>query len=710
MKKTTRSTFGDRRISVRVAVASILSMAPLVAAAQAAENVGLEEVVVTSQRREQLLQDVPVAVTALGEKELQARGVASTRDVLPTIPNVTYDESFTIGNSFVSVRGVSQINNADSPVAIVVDGVPQNNQKQLRMELFDVERIEVLKGPQGALYGRNAIGGAINIVTKPPSNDFDGWLQAGLGSGDLRSASAALSGPIVEDKALFRVSGAYTDTDGKVDNVFLDEKVDFFTSKDLRGRVLLKPADGFAVDARLSWSNVDGGAVMDASMNPADPNNSNREVLPRSDILGSSEREITDASLKLEWRSGAGTLTAITGYTDLAEDYFGDLDFCNPVDCPNGIFGLGPQADQRQILDVELLSQELRFTSPDDAPLRWIAGGFYVNTKRDLQTIGNLLIPSVPPIPLINNDESNDNDAYSVFGQVDYDFTKRTTLGVSLRYDRDEREQTDAGTPNGAVRSISFDKVQPRVVLSHKLTDDQLAYATYGTGFRSGGFNGIGGRPFAAETLKSYEIGYKSTWLDNRLRLNAAVFRSKSDDYQFFYLDLNAGGAQVIDNLSKVQFEGAEIEAQAQVTRGWTVYGSLGLLDSEIDALDPSLTVPAAVGNRTPRTQKSSFSAGTQFEFPVGALTGRVRTDFSRAGKRYWYPDNLDIRDPVNLLDLRVSLSGDNWTVTAWGRNLLDEFYWQDFNSSRFGAPGVDIGSPSQPDTYGLEFRYSFGS
>ena len=688
---------------------ALLGAACEAAAQDAAQSVALEEVIVTSQRREQPLQDVPVAVTALSGREIEARGIASTHDVLPTIPNVTYDESFTIGNSFVSVRGVSQINNADSPVAIVVDGVPQNNQKQLRMELFDVERIEVLKGPQGALYGRNAIGGAVNIVTRAPSNQFEGWMQAGLGSGDLRTASAAVSGPIVADKVLFRLSGAYTDTDGNVRNTFLGETVDFFTSKDLRGRLLFKPTDTLSIDVRASWSNLDGGAVMDASMNPADPDNANRKVLPRSDILGTSARRISDAAVKLDWRTTAGTFTSISSYTDLTENYYGDLDFCNPVDCPKGIFGLGPQADQRQALDVQLLSQEMRFTSPDDEAMRWIAGAFYINTRRDLQTVGNFLIPNLPPLTVINNNESNDNDAYSVFAQVDYDFTKRTTLGVSARYDKDERKQTDIGTPSGATRSISFDKVQPRVVLSHKFTDEQLGYVSYGTGFRSGGFNGIGGRPFKAETLDNYELGYKSTWLDRRLRVNAAAFRSKSHDYQFFYVDFNAGGAQVIDNLSKVELTGAELEVQAQIARRWSLYSSLGLLDSDIKEFDPALTVPAARGNRTPRTQKSSLSVGSQYEFPLGSLTGRVRADYSRWGKRYWHPDNVDVRDPVNMLDVRVSVSGDKWTMTAWGRNLLNEFYWQDFNSARFGAPGVDLGSPSQPDTYGLEFRYVFG-
>ena len=134
--------------------------------------------------------------------------------------------------------------------------------------------------------------------------------------------------------------------------------------------------------------------------------------------------------------------------------------------------------------------------------MRWIVGGFYIDTQRDLQTIAHLLIPGIPPIGLIANNESNDNDAYSVFGQVDYDFTERTTLGVSLRYDDDEREQTNAGDPQRPTRSQTFSDMQPRVVLSHKFSDDQLAYATYATGFRSGGFNGVGGRPFGAETLR----------------------------------------------------------------------------------------------------------------------------------------------------------------------------------------------------------------
>ena len=245
-------------------------------------------------------------------------------------------------------------------------------------------------------------------------------------------------------------------------------------------------------------------------------------------------------------------------------------------------------------------------------------------------------------------------------------------------------------------------------MLSHQFTDDQLGYVSW-QGFRSGGFNGIGGRPFDEETLQNYEIGYKSEWLDHRLRANAAVFHSISDDYQFIYVDFNAGGAQVIDNLKKVEFTGGELEVQAQVTPAWQVYGSLGLLDSDIKEFDSSLTVPVEVGNKSPKTQVSNFTFGTQYEFSIGQLNATLRADYNLLGKRYWHPDNIDIRDPVDLLDLRASLAGEHWTATIWGKNVLDKFYWMDFNSAAFGAPGVDLGSQAPPATYGIEFKYSFG-
>jgi len=172
-----------------------------------------DTIVVTGQFREQSLQEVASAVNVFTAETIEDAGIRTTEDFVSLTPNMTFDDSFTYLNSFVVTRGVTQINNADAPVAIIVDGVPQNNQKQFKMPLFDVEQVEVLKGPQGSLYGRNAIGGAINIVTKQPTNEFTGFVNGSITNGTGYRAEGGVSGPIVEDKVLFRVSGSYFETD-----------------------------------------------------------------------------------------------------------------------------------------------------------------------------------------------------------------------------------------------------------------------------------------------------------------------------------------------------------------------------------------------------------------------------------------------------------------------------------------------------------------
>ncbi|MEM1435737.1 MAG: TonB-dependent receptor, partial [Pseudomonadota bacterium] len=595
----------------------------------------LEEIIVTAEARAENLQEVPVAVTAFSAQDISDAGIESTADFIALTPNVSFDDSFTVGNSFVVVRGVTQVNNADSPVAIVVDGVPQNNQKQLKMELFDVERIEVLKGPQGALYGRNAIGGAINIITKAPSNAFEGNITLGGGNGDARKAQLSVSGPIVEDRVLFRLAGSHKSSDGLINNDFLREKVDDYESTDLRGKLLWLASEDLTLDLRIAASKLEGGAVYDAAFfDNTGPANTNQERAPISDIAGDSERETQEFTLKADWETPLGLVTYIGGYTDLTEDYFGDLDFCNPVDCPGGFFGFG-QVDQAQDLEVELLSHELRITSPNDRAFRWTAGAFWIETDRKLSTVATLA--DLGNIPIVNNAEDNDNTAYSIFGQFEWDISETLELSASLRYDDDEREQRDVAT--GARRDTSYDELQPKVTLTWTPAEDQLLYATYARGFRSGGFNGVGGREFDEETVDSYEIGYKSQWLQNRLLLNVAAYQAESEGFQFFFVDFNAGGAQVIDNLDEVTLTGLEVEFEAVLNAWWRVFGSFALQDSEIDSVSPGLGVPARIGGKTPKTTESTFNFGTQFEMPVSdGVAAFLRLDYERRGDRFWHP------------------------------------------------------------------------
>jgi iron complex outermembrane recepter protein len=696
----------DRKLVVKSLnlLGLLLSASLVVDNAFAQSDYSIEEIVVIAEAREENSQIVPVSITAFSAKDIVEAGIQTTADFVALTPNLTFDDSFSIGNSFVSVRGVTQINNADSPVAIVVDGVPQNNQKQFKMDLYDVERIEVLRGPQGALYGRNAIGGAINIITRQPSDFVEGFLQLGLANEESTSVSAALGGPIIKDKLLFRASGSYKDSDGLITNSFLGQKVDFYEASDVRMKLGWIATDRLKLDLRFSRSNLDGGAIYDVGFwNNSGPQNTNTERDPVTDILGTSERDTQEITLKVDWATSRGTFNYILNRTRIDESYHGDLDFCNPIDCPAGFFGLG-QLDNMQDLTVELTSHEIRFVSLDDRRFRWIAGGYYIGTDRKLESLATLV--DLGNFPIVSSVEDNENQAYSYFGQFEYDLTEKLEVSLSIRYDKDKRRQKDVGA--GTSRKTDFDAWQPKITLTWDVVDGQIMYATYASGFRSGGFNGIGGRKFDDEIVDSFEVGYKSILLDGRLLLNASVFNSRSTDFQFFFVDLNAGGAQVIDNLKEVELRGFELETKFLLSSNWSVFSSLGILDSDIKKIDPNLGVPARTGNRAPKTTESTLNIGSQIRFPLGSLEGLARIDLERRGDKYWHPDNIDVMDPVFLVNLRATVEGKNWTLSFWAKNLNNEFYYEDFNAVPFTGLPWNIGFPAKPRSYGVDVRYLF--
>lgn len=682
---------------------------PAAAPADDASGTKLETVVVTSQRRVELLQDVPVAVKAFSAKQIDAMGITSTQDFVNLTPNMSFDNSFTYGNSFVVLRGVTQINNADSPVAVVIDGVPQNNQKQLKMNLFDIERIEVLKGPQGALYGRNAIGGAINIETKAPSNELQGFVGMELGNGGKRELSGGVSGALKEDVALFRIVGQTLQSDGLIDNTYLNRKIDGVDhDNSLRAKLLLRPSSDVQIDLRASTVDYKAGATWDsvvASGKPADI------VNPAENLFGKTTGTTNDFSAKVEADFAFGTLTAITGYTKLKESYRGDLDFSNPSALPGGFLGLGFQAGQGQDLNVRMASQELRLTSKASQALRWIAGVYYLDTKRDLETRAfvdtdnSLAQYDDMSKVIIDNKESNHNKASAVFGQLDYDFRKDLTLSTALRYDRDERHQDDL--INGGSREASYSKWQPKVTLTHKLNSDELVYGTVSTGFRSGGFNAPGQADFKPETLTNAELGVKTMLLDNRLQLNAAVFASRSKNFQFFYVDVSQS-AQVISNIDKVDLKGLDLDFRFLPTKGLEFDGGLGITDSTIKK---DTAEPGAVGNHTPKTVPFKVNLGVQYSQPVAAgIEGSIRLDYEHRDKKYWHPDNVNVSPALDLWGLRMGLHGakDKWSVSLVGKNLGNKRYYADYNAGKYGGLPYDIGSLAAPRTYGIEGKWRF--
>jgi len=694
--------------AVRAADAAVPAAEPDRATEPDGEKVRIERVVVTSQRRHELLQDVPIAVKAFSAKQIENAGIKSTQDFINLTPNMSFDNSFTYGNSFVVIRGVTEVNNADSPVAVIVDGVPQNNQKQLKMSLFDVDRIEVLKGPQGALYGRNAIGGAINIETKQPSNQLEGFANLLLGSGAEKELSAGLSGALVDNVALFRLAAQTKRSDGLTRNTYLGAAIDAVDHDNtLRAKLALMPSNELRLDLRASVTDFRAGATWDSIV----PSGQAGDIrAPRSNLLGQTWGSTRDLSFKLDADTPLGALTAITGYTRLIENYRGDNDFSNALERPEGLFGEG-QTGQGMELRTRMLSQELRLTSPDGRPLRWIAGAYYLHTQRSLQTRvftdegGGLAQYDNPGLQIFLANEDNSNRASAAFGQVDLDLRKDLTLSTALRYDRDARRQVDLATGLGT-RSASFSSWQPKLTLTERFDRDTLAYATFSTGFRSGGFNTPGLDEFKPEHLSNYEIGSKTMLLDQRLVLNAALFHSRSKDFQYFYVKDNL--YQIIANIDRVNIRGLDVDFRYIPFKGLELDGGVGITHSKIARNDVD---PSTVGNYTPKSQPFKATLGVQLARPVGdGLSASLRFDVEHRSQRYWHADNAALTPRMTLLGLRLGLRGarERWSVELYGRNLGDRRYYADYNAAKYTGLPFDIGSLAQGRTLGLEARARF--
>jgi len=669
----------------------------------------LDAIIVTSQGRREELQKAAAPIAVFSEVRIQDAGIETTPDFMRLVPNMQFDYADTAGSSFISMRGIQQVNGADIPVAIVVDGVPQSGQLESRMELFDIEQIEVLRGPQGALYGRNAVAGAVVIKTKPASNQGEGFVQAGIGGYGQQKLSGSASGPLIQDQLFYRLSASGQEFDGALNNSYRGDKADWMNSYDLRGQLRWLPAEQHEVNLRLSHSFLHGGAMKATSMTSGNRNNSNIWQEPLTDLFSQSIQRLKSGNLHWRWQGRAVTLSSITGYTHIFEDFYADLDYCNPVLCPGGFAGIG-QVDQHGTMRRHQLSQDLRLSAHEDATLQWTIGAYWLATRRKYHLVANALDFS-PPLQLVENNESNRNRAWAMFGQIQFPLGAVDRLEVSLRLDHDHRRQSDPLSGQVAQEG-RWSAWQPKLTWSHEFAENQLAYVTSGRGFRSGGFTGIKEQPFKPENLTSYEIGYKSTWLENRLTFNSAIFYEYDKDYQFFYVNLAAGGTQVISNLRRVELYGLESEINWRLRPGWELFTSLGLLGSgilDVGNVESTTNLPISKGRRVPRSQPYNAVIGSQWNFPLGEYRAMFRFDIERNGKRTWEADNFHIMDEVTLVNARFTFFGNGrWNLTAWGSNLLNHHYYSDFISNDFTGLGRDIAFNAPGRRYGLDLRYDF--
>jgi iron complex outermembrane recepter protein len=667
-------------------------------------DTGIEEIVVTAQKRPELIQNVPAQIDVITAQSLESLQIRQTPDIVATVPNLTVARNDTYTNSTIVLRGITQANNSDVPVAVIVDGVPQDDSKQFNTHLFDIAQIEVLKGPQGSLYGRNAEAGAIIITTAAPTNEFKGFADVSYGKGSTLDGSVGISGALVPDKVLFRLAGNYSKSDGLIDNSFLRNHPDYVDyDRSIRGTLEFRLTEQVKFDLTAQLSGFKAGTTFFAPVFSGDPNDFQN---PQANFPGVDTGHQQFYAGKLEADLGFATLTSVSGYSRIEEHQISDVDFTNPVQSP-AVFQVG----DNQPSNNRIWSQDLRLVGPGTDAFRWLVSADYLDSSQLLST--NILIdaghptadPFNPALLLVTSAAINKRSDYGVSAQFDYDLMDHLTLTTGIRYDDDRRRQINLS--NNQEREATFNAVQPKFTATYKFTPQLLTYLTYGVGFRSGGFN----QPnfsipiFGEEKLKNLEAGLKSQWLDRKLTVNLAAFTGKVQNYQYSYIDF-ATASPVTGSIERVRLSGGELETRFTPVGGFSIFFNTGVAVPRITSLP---LFPTYVGNQTPRATDVTLQGGFDYTVPLANdLSLFVGSNVQYDSRTYWFIDNLDVQKPKTYLNANLGLRSGPYTATLWGKNLLDTRAYDTYDPNQATGLGRDVGYPNRPLSFGVELSARF--
>ncbi len=653
----------------------------------------IEEVVVTARKREESLMNIPDAITVFSDAVIETANISSIRDFADLTPNLTIIDQLRPGTQTVTIRGMTTVQNGELPLAFIVDGVNAPSMNFINQELIDIERIEVLRGPQGTLYGRGAVGGAINIVTKAPTDEFSARAKASYGRGDSLFLGATVSGPIADDLH-FRLSASHRNEDGLIDNVGAGTEADPVDEQSFQGRLIYRPNDRLTLDLRGRYLHGETGGLY--LVRVTTPTIDDFSIPVSSNINGADERDVGSVSFKFDYQLANGTtLTSISAYSETDSFFFGD-----------GDFSTAKANAQDWEIDVRAFNQELRLTSDSSQELRWIFGAFYQDREdKEFTNFG-----TQGPGPSLGSTfpggarEIRDRRSWAVFASIDYDLTERLTLSAGIRYD-EERNATEL-RQLGASPEETFSEWQPKVSLSYDWTEAVMTYFTFSRGFRPGGFSNQSGVLYENEVSDNFEIGTKAFLFDQRIQLSAAIFYIDFADQQYFFSRVtDAGVRRFIINIAETANIGAELEMAIYLTEGLKMNFGFALTDTEIDDFNGT---GAFKGNNTPQVNDYSFNASAEYTrafFGPWQFTGRI--DYENRGEVDWDLNNLVTTPAKDYLNLYAGIENENWTVYLYGKNVLGTRQPTAMGTDVFG-PGIHLRTPSRPATYGIGIQASF--
>ena len=669
---------------------------------------GFTGVIGKSRKRVSSIQTTPESVTAFNSKGIEKTGINNVASFANLVPNLKLSETQAVGVNSLVIRGIPQIRNTDAPVAFVFDGVTIADPSLLNQELFDLALIEVVKGPQGALYGKNAIGGAINIYSKEPTNANKNKFSLGYGNGNALTASFITSGALKKDKVFYRFSSQYKNFDGLLTNEFLNKNVDFRKELTVRGQLKFRITPKFKASTTLQYIDSKGGATY-YSISPEDaasglgfttyldPNPEAGNNVISQDVFGESDMKNLYTNLNLEYTSDKVKLQAITSYSKVDRSTIGDLDFTN-VDIFNG--GL----DQGETNDTKSFNQELRLTNrKTDTKFDWSVGGFYQDVERSFYQ-SDLTFDDYWAV----TDYVVNFNTIALFGFFDYKLTDKLTASAGLRYDIDKIELDDS--LNAQEDEKNKNVFQPKLSLAYQATKNTLLYTNYGRGYRNGGFNPVAtdlfDRGFKAEISENYELGFKTSSWGNRFILNGSVFYSDFTNRQQFAItnDFFIPGNF---NYDKSTITGFEFDTKTRVSKYLDVLFNYGFVKSTIKeggVLDSGRNLNDFNDKNTSLVPQNNFNFGLESNIPLNEnSTLDVSVNYNGTGKIYWTDSNDSslTSDAYQLLDAKATFTHKKIKVSLWARNILDQQYYLEYSDFGFGWRGT-------PATVGTTFTVNF--
>lgn len=735
----------------------------------AGETWALEEIVVTAQKREQSLNDVAVSVNAATSEDIKNMRMTSAADIAAISPNVDFKSTLGGANPAITIRGIGlndfNVNNNPS-VGVYVDEVFVTSPAMMTFAMFDIGRVEVLKGPQGTLYGRNSNGGAINIISAKPTPETEGYITVGVGDYDMREVEGALSGAL-NDAWSGRISFRYDERDGYHENEITNDDLGFNETQAMRVQLAYDNGEDFRASFALTHGQQEFGTLPFTAYGIYEPGTTtpcatnavlnNRCVNDQNwlrpdddptkhwlnaeevDLFNDNEVDSDMFVASLSWDLGDYTLDSITSWSQLDRDWAEGASDHDPNALTNASgSSTGIVSAVVKDEEVDQISQEFRLSYSGDG-YNWITGFFY--SKDNVETENYADFKNLPQVGFdVLWGYEQETESMAIFASGEYELSDTLTLNVGLRYSDEEREFEGAtyayfdgvavdvvdlffgpaitpvtdladATIAGTDDSISEDNLSGRIGLDYRPDADWLIYGYVANGFKSGGFIGdfvfdqVVYEPYDSEEVTSYEIGFKGTLLDSTMQLNGAVFYYDYKDMQTLVpLNTPAGTVFPLANADQASVLGAEIEVQWLPVQGLSLRGGLGYLDHELD--------DDALGEDIPSTADIQATAMARYEFPVAdGLLVAVQGDVKHSDSKFVEAFNSDLLEAkeYTVLNARIALMEEtgSWEVAAWAKNLTDEEY-HGFAFDLSGFNGTAGYMMEAPRTYGVSLSYHY--